>query len=418
MAAVAVARSVAASSPSPPLNPPPEKPGPEPSPRFGAWSRRQAFRSLHRLLYLILYMSSPFYRLYKTKLTLLAVICVATGASLLVLTSWTEPLLDWSWLRRLPAAEFGSGLLFTGVVAIFFQFWGWKDAQEHSRQEQERLIQNGAPAFVDAVVDALAFRPESLTNVASSETLDRIIRNCLGLRLGDQQLAHDVYADLRQQVVRARSRNYDAQVSVALAPWNEGPPSLDGEMFTATIRWQYEVESLSSVMRFSCVSDEDEYRRLLQDPTSTTTWYFKPAAGLNGGSPDAFELVQFAIDGVEQKARRTARAGTQVYTVHIDSATEQQGERHKVSYSFRALVRRRGHVLHLDIARPTKGLNVEFFYGGCGIQSVRVLDYIASAKQPHIASLPPSAPTPSVSLSFDGWVWPKGGFGFVWSIRR
>ncbi len=358
-------------------------------------------------------MSSPFYRLYKTKLTLLAVICIAIGVGLLVLASWSEPLPDWSWLRRLPAAEFGSGLLFTGMVAIYVQFVAWKDAQEHSRQEQERLIQNGAPAFVDAVVDALAFRPESLTNVASSETLDRIIRNCLGLRLGDQQLADDVYADLRQQVVRARSRNYDAHVSVSLAPWNEGPPSLDGEMFMATIRWQYNVDAPSSVMRFSCVSDEDEYRKLLRDPTSTTTWLFKPAAGLNGGSQDAFELVQFSVDGVEQKIRQTARTGMQVYTVHIDQK-DQQGVRPQVSYTFRALVRRRGNVLHLDVARPTKGLNVEFFYGGCGIESVKVLDYIASAEHPRVSSLPASAPTPSISLSFDGWVWPKGGVGFVW----
>lgn len=271
------------------------------------------------LLYLILYMRSPYYRLYKTKLTLLAIMFIALGAALLLLTSWAEPLPNWSWLQRLPAGEFASGLLFTGLVAIFFQFWGWKDAQEHSRQEQERLIQNGAPAFVDAVVDALAFKPESLMKVVAPETLDRIVTNGLGLRLGDQSLAEEVYTDLRQQVVQARNRCYDAKVSVVLTPWEAGPKSGPDSMFVATVRWEYEVEPLSPTMRFSCVSSEREYRELLQDPTSTTTWFFKPAAGL---------------------------------------------------------------------------------------------------ERPRINQIPTSAPTPSVSLDFDGWVWPKSGTSFVWTLVR
>jgi hypothetical protein len=32
----------------------------------------------------------------------------------------------------------------------------------------------------------------------------------------------------------------------------------------------------------------------------------------------------------------------------------------------------------LDFPRPTKGLKVHFAYGGCGIDRVNVVDYIAS----------------------------------------
>ena len=45
---------------------------------------------------------------------------------------------------------------------------------------------------------------------------------------------------------------------------------------------------VSPTLCFSCVSEAEEYRELLRDPTSAGVWYFRPAAGLNAGSPDAF----------------------------------------------------------------------------------------------------------------------------------
>ena len=81
------------------------------------------------------------------------------------------------------------------------------------------------------------------------------------------------------------------------------------------------------------------------------------------------------------------------------------------------LVQQNGHLLHLDISHPTKGLHVQFSYGDCGIRYINVLDYIAGARRPQIAQLPASDPTPSVEVNFDGWVFPKGGVAFVWVLK-
>jgi hypothetical protein len=81
-----------------------------------------------------------------------------------------------------------------------------------------------------------------------------------------------------------------------------------------------------------------------------------------------------------------------------------------ISYTYRTLVQQNGHLLHLDVARPTKGFHAEFSYGDCGIRYVNVLDYIAGASQPHIAQLPAPDPSPSVEISFDGWVFPKAAW--------
>lgn len=94
------------------------------------------------------------------------------------------------------------------------------------------------------------------------------------------------------------------------------------------------------------------------------------------------------------------------------------GQEVTVSYTFRVLVPKNGHLLQLEIARPTKGFHIEFGYAGCGIQRVNVLDYVAAAKQPTVSRVLADAPSPSVSLSFDGWVMPKGGVGFVWVLEQ
>lgn len=71
------------------------------------------------------------------------------------------------------------------------------------------MLRETAPDIRDAVVQGFAFAPDSLVGVASTETLDKIIKNCLAIQLGDRDLARDVCTDLREQVLRTRPRLYE-----------------------------------------------------------------------------------------------------------------------------------------------------------------------------------------------------------------
>ena len=207
-------------------------------------------------------------------------------------------------------------------------------------------------------------------------------------------------------------------LSVALAPWTDGAASGRGAMFVATIRTEYWLVPVSPVMRFTAVSDLDEYRESLQDASGTVAHYIQPVGGLDGGSAEAFELVELTVDGAQRPVRRTARSGAQVYTANLGDAAMRGGQPVAVSYTRRLLVQQHGHLLHLDISRPTKGLRVQFAYGGCGIRYVSVLDYIAASTQARLSRLPAGEPTPSIALGFDGWVLPKAGVAFVWVLER
>jgi hypothetical protein len=267
------------------------------------------------------------------------------------------------------------------------------------------VIQQEAPAIRDVVLDSLAFNADTLKDVASPERLDQIATNAIGLRLEDQALARDVYTDLRDQVIHAPERWHDVDVSVTLSPREKGPATGRGAMFVATIRWEYRVMPATSTMRFACVSDLAEYREMLRDQTITSAWHFDHSGSIDPGSKDVFELLQLTVDGKPKKIRRTARAGAQVYAVSLGSAVI--GSEVTVAYTYRVLAQRHGHVLYLDLPRPTRGLHVQLNYDNAGIRRVNTLDYFASAEQARVEQAPASAPANTVDIAFDGWIFPR-----------
>lgn len=361
-------------------------------------------------------MSSLLDQLYKTKLRFAGLVTALLGVGSLFLSHAVATTPTLSWLVGWPTNELGTTLLSAGVIAVIFEYYARKEADERTDEHLRRAVRQEAPAIRDAVLDSFAFNPGTLKDIASPETLDRIAANALGLRLGDPALAHDVYTDIRNQVIGAPERWHDVDVAVELTPWDGGPTSGRGSMFVATLRWEYRVVPTSPTMRFACVSDPNEYRDLLRDQATASAWYFDPSASVDAASRDAFELVQLSVDGKARTVRRTQRQGAQLYTASLGTAA-MTGTPVVVAYTYRVLVQRHGHVLYLDLPRPTKGLKVQLIYGDAGIRRVNTLDFIASSESTRIDQTPASVPARSVDIGFDGWIFPRSGVAFVWVLE-
>jgi hypothetical protein len=357
-------------------------------------------------------MASPLDQLYKTKLQLIAVLAVVGGIALLMLAHWADSSPLAKWLSAFPISELGSTLFATGLLAIFFEYVDRKHGDQRTDQRIRAAVRQEAPAIRDAVLDSFAFDPTALKNIASAGTLDRIVSNALGLRLGDAALAADVYTDVRDQIIAAPERWHDLNISIDLSPWAGGPATGHGSMFVATLRCEYHTVPVSSTMRFACVSNPQEYRDLLRDQATTAAWYFDRSAPLDAADREALA----SVGGHSLTIRRTTRKGAQLYSATID-AKQMTGEVVSIAYTYRVLVQRHGHVLYLDFPRPAKGLRVQFNYADADIRRVNTLDFIASAETARVEETPSSVPARSVDIGFDGWVFPKSGIAFVWVLR-
>jgi hypothetical protein len=355
-------------------------------------------------------------RLYRTKLSLLATIFTSTGIILLGVAQWG----DWGWLDSLPASDIGSALFTTGLIAIVFEYFDSKDADERARHRIRDVFDDQVSVLRDAVIDGFAMQPERLAAVASPETLDRVIRNSLAARVGDADLARDIYANLAQQITHdADRRRYDAQVTITLTPAMQGPRTGLGSMFVVTTRWQYRASSLPALLRFSAVSDHEVYRRLVRDPASIETWFFDPTSTGAAADPSSYQLLQCTINGRPQPIEHRAGDSGHLFTVTTDQAADDASGGVDVSYTHQTLVTQHGHLLFIDFA-TTKGLRVNLTYTpDCGIRHVSVLDYISSTTKPRIERSPASVVNPTINIEYDdSWTFPRSGAAFVWVLDR
>lgn len=355
-------------------------------------------------------------QLYKTKLRLAGLVVAVAGTGLLFLSHSVATTPTLSWLIGWPTSELGTTLLSAGVIAVIFEYYARKEADERATEHFRRAIRQEAPAIRDVVLDSFAFSPETLENIASDDTLDRIATNAIGLRLGDPELARDAYADLRDQVIRSPEQWRDVDISVTLSPWVAGPATGHGSMFVATIRWEYRVRPVRSTMRFACVSEQAEYRDLLRDPTMAGQWYFGKTSPVDPTSTEAFELVQFSVNGKERSIRRTERTGSQMYTVALGKAAT-SGDEAIISYTYRVLLQRHGHLLFLDFPRPTKGVHVRLDYSQVDIRQVNIVDYFASPDSSRLERSTDSTAARTIDVRFDGQIFPRAGVAFVWVLQ-
>ncbi|WP_222423214.1 hypothetical protein [Arthrobacter woluwensis] len=352
-------------------------------------------------------------RIYRLKVTIMALVSLIMGVGLQILAAHAATVAP--ALAFLPLSEIGGTLFAAGLFGIAWDYFDGKDKEERENERIRAILEESAPAFRDAVVRGFAVENDDLKRVATPELLDQIAGNVLALRLGDREFAEEVYADVRDQAIRAPEHWHDVDVQIRLTP--AGVRNAKGvPLFIVTARWEYTFIPSHATQRFACVSDKDEFRELVTDIPATAAWFMTPASGLDASAQDSFELVQYSVDGQERSIRRSARKTGQTYSVNIGEETVRAQLPVTVSFTYRTLTLRAGHMLHFDIDQPTKGLTVSLDYSDTDIAQVKVLDLIASSKHARIQRTPKSVPGRSVSVDFDGWVFPRTGIAFVWTL--
>jgi hypothetical protein len=356
-------------------------------------------------------MPSLLQRLYRLKLAFIGTILTFVGIGLLCTTQWGA----WSWLDNSLTRELGGTMFGTGLLAVGFEYFAGRQADKLVEERLRAVLTEQAPAIADAVIDAQAMRPELAHSVAPS-TLDKAIVNAMAVRLGNAELAHDAYTDLREQIIRAGIRRYNLDVSATLSPWSHGPAVGYGSMFVATVRCEFRTPNLPETLRFSAVTDPTRYRALLREESVIEACLFDMAT-VGIGHPDAYRLVHCDINGEPQPIRHEHTDASRVFTV-TPTKRALVGDEANVSYTIRTLVTQHGHLFFLDFG-TVKGLRATFTYtSDCGIRYVEFLDFIASAQQVRATRSPDDVPTRSLRLSFDGWTLPRSGAAFVWVLDR
>ena len=144
-------------------------------------------------------------------------------------------------------------------------------------------------------------------------------------------------------------------------------------------------------------------------------WYRRPVPGLAASDPEVFALEQFTVNGTPVPFTRQVEDAGQIYIVDLGTAVITDDKPVVIAFRFRSLVPRNGHVFHLNIDRPTKGLDVELSYDADAIERVRLMDFASRGDGGRVSEEPQSA---VVRYRYDGWLFPRAGLVFAWTLHN
>ena len=357
-------------------------------------------------------------RLRKTKAFLLATSLTLAGVLLIMLNGWVSNLNlgVWNWLHALPIGELGGTLFGAGLLSTLFEYTFRKDQEEATVEQFRQIIHEQAPAMRDAVIEGFAIHPEDLKRVSNPYLLDDIAANVMALRLGDEQFAREIYTDIRDQAIRAAERWYDVEVRIRLSSALERS-TIGTPLFDVTVEWEYTTVPSSATRRFACVDNREECTDLREDLPATSAWMMVPRPGMNASSKESYELLEFTVDGRPQTIRRATRKSGQTYTVHLD-AKSRTGEAVRLRQIFRTITPCWGHRLFFELPQPARNMALSLDYTNTDIAHMRVSDTVASARPVHVVRSPQEVADKVVKVSSDGWLMPKSGFAFTWTLEQ
>ena len=110
--------------------------------------------------------------------------------------------------------------------------------------------------------------------------------------------------------------------------------------------------------------------------------------------------------------QRHVGAVSQSYVVDLGKAAASQAKPVVVSFAFHTQVPRDGHVVHINVDRPTPGLAVDMRYGEA-ISRLRPMDFASRGDGGHIADDPEAR---SSHYRCDGWLFARAGLVYAWTL--
>lgn len=196
-------------------------------------------------------MRGPYKRIVNLKLVVGAIYLSVIGLASLAYGSYLDSIDQAGFISSL-AANLGGTLVIAGIVSVGLDQWLDRDRGASVERLVERVMlrvtARRAPTLRNSVIQAFADNIDNLAIIATDELLDRLARNVLSLRLGDQDFAEDIYEDVRDQAISSAERWRNTRISVQLSPdvsnlavaTGEGAPSL-----SATVCFDCALRALS-----------------------------------------------------------------------------------------------------------------------------------------------------------------------------
>jgi hypothetical protein len=345
-------------------------------------------------------------QLYKARVLVVALLFGIASIALMTAAGVLETL-TWKEIVTTVLVEIAAVLFAAGLLTPWFEK-KTRDAADRRSAEQIR----------DSVLGSYAADPAMLESIAGSPMGDRIAVNALAAATRAPLGAVEAnVAQLRTQFTGVETWR-DVAVSMDIDPWAGGPVAGPDAMFAVTVRCEYRLTPTVPMMRFTCTSDLALYAASRTDNTAISVWYIDPVRSVDPASIETFEVQGVNVNGAEVDIERASSPHSQTYTVVLPDAALTAGEQITISYALRVLVQQRTPLLGLDVPRPTERFRATVTFGRAGIDQLSVIEYLGNTVPARIEYTQPAVPVRAVTVSHEGWAYPRAGLAIGWSLAE
>lgn len=89
----------------------------------------------------------------------------------------------------------------------------------------------------------------------------------------------------------------------------------------------------------------------------------------------------------------------------------------RIKQVFRTRTPQWGHRLFFELPQPARNMALTMDYTNTEIADMRVSDTVATSRPAHVSQAPESVPGKVISVDASGWLLPKTGFAFTWTLE-
>jgi hypothetical protein len=335
--------------------------------------------------------------------------------------AWSKSSLapHWELLTVFPWDSLASACLGSLLVAFAYEWFIRKEADTRLTQKLEQRFQAQEQSLVKEITSTLLKDRDLMKRMLSPDTVNSIIQNGLEARLGDERLAHELYAGHLSQLLQNSERKFNYRCNIYLAPLKNGHFSEDikQKYYEGYIDINYDTFLQKNSFRFTCVKNMKDYNSLLNEPGHELRWVTELTKDFSVLDETVFDVESIYVDNLSLEIKRESQGEQFVILAEHPKLDSLQGQRVKVYYRYKVKLQKRGHLLMIHIPCPTQNVIVELDYASTDIHYVNVLDFFGSRTTSKIRHMPSQQKCHKVEVEVNEWIFPKGGVVFAWVLR-
>ena len=150
---------------------------------------------------------------------------------------------------------------------------------------------------------------------------------------------------------------------------------------------------------------------------ATSVWFMPARTAVDAASRSSFELLEFDVDGEVRPIRRSTRKTGQTYSVTVPEEVMREQKSVRLRSLYRTVGAQSAHRLFLELPVPARNVTLEVDYTETEIAHLSVTEAVTSLQKPRITQVPERLPGRELQVELPGWLLPRSGFTFVWTLR-